>query len=40
MRLSVSFENTKDTLSGSGPVQVGWFLNEKRAGSFMMRLKV
>jgi hypothetical protein len=30
MRLSVAFENTKDTSSGSGPVQVGWFLNEKK----------
>ena len=32
MRLSVAFENTKDTSSGSGPVQVGWFLNEKKGG--------
>ncbi len=40
MRLSVAFENTKDTSSGSGPVQVGWFLNEKRVGSFMTRPNV
>ena len=32
MRLSVAFENTKDTPEGSGPVQVGWFLNEKKGG--------
>ncbi|SEW41455.1 hypothetical protein SAMN04488515_2831 [Cognatiyoonia koreensis] len=32
MHLSVSFENTEGTTAGSGPVQVGWFLNIKKAG--------
>lgn len=32
MRLSVSFENTQGTPTGRGAVQVGWFLNEKKAG--------
>lgn len=32
MKLSVTFENTRGTEAGSGPVQVGWFLNEKKAG--------
>ncbi len=32
MRLSVAFENAKDTPDGRGPVQVGWFLNEKKGG--------
>ena len=32
MRLSVAFENTKDTSEGRGPVQVGWFLNDKKGG--------
>ena len=32
MRLSVSFDNTKDLPTGRGPVQVGWFLNEKKGG--------
>jgi len=32
MRLSVSFDNTKDTPEGRGPVQVGWFLNEQKGG--------
>ena len=32
MRLSVAFENTKDTNTVRGPVQVGWFLNEKKGG--------
>ncbi len=32
MQLSVHFENTQDTSPKSGPVQVGWFLNQKKAG--------
>lgn len=32
MRLSVAFENTKDTETGRGPVQVGWFLNDSKGG--------
>ena len=32
MRLSVTFENTQDTPTGRGPVQVGWFLNETKGG--------
>ena len=30
MRLSVNFENTQGTQSGRGPVQIGWFLTEKK----------
>ena len=32
MQLSVHFENTDGTAPGKGPVQVGWFLNTKKAG--------
>lgn len=32
MQLSVQFENTEGTGTGKGPVQVGWFLNTKKAG--------
>ena len=32
MRLSVNFENTQGTDPGRGPVQVGWFLNQRKAG--------
>lgn len=32
MQLSVHFENTDGTQPGSGPVQVGWFLNVKKGG--------
>ena len=32
MRLSVSFENTEGTKPGSGPVTVGWFLNQEKGG--------
>lgn len=32
MQLSVRFENTAADTAGSGPVQVGWFLNTKKAG--------
>ena len=32
MQLSVRFENTRDTGSNSGPVTVGWCLNETKAG--------
>jgi hypothetical protein len=32
MRLSVNFENTQGTEPGKGPVQVGWFLNQRKAG--------
>ena len=32
MRLSVTFENTQDLPAGRGPVQVGWFLTEKKGG--------
>lgn len=32
MQLSVQFENTQGTGTGKGPVQVGWFLNQKKAG--------
>ncbi|SMY08207.1 hypothetical protein [Flavimaricola marinus] len=33
MKLSVSFENTRDDgAKRSGPVTVGWFLNERKAG--------
>lgn len=32
MRLSVAFENTSDTPVGRGPVQVGWFLSDKKGG--------
>ncbi len=31
MQLSVRFENTEGTPSEKGPVQVGWFLNQKKA---------
>ncbi len=30
MRLSVNFENTRDSQPGSGPVTVGWFLNQTK----------
>jgi len=32
MQLSVHFENTQGTGTERGPVQVGWFLNQKKAG--------
>ncbi|KQI69962.1 hypothetical protein AN189_00680 [Loktanella sp. 3ANDIMAR09] len=32
MQLSVRFENTQGTEPGKGPVQVGWFLNQMKAG--------
>ncbi|MFT4699906.1 MAG: hypothetical protein ACI9ND_001048 [Yoonia sp.] len=32
MQLSVNFENTRGTDHGSGPVQVGWFLNTQKGG--------
>jgi hypothetical protein len=32
MQLSVHFENTEGTSSGRGPVQVGWFLNQRKGG--------
>ncbi|MFT5066138.1 MAG: hypothetical protein ACJAXK_002966 [Yoonia sp.] len=32
MQLSVHFENTDDTMKKNGPVTVGWFLNQKKAG--------
>ena len=32
MQLSVSFENTRGSEAGSGPVTVGWFLNQTKAG--------
>ena len=32
MRLSVAFEDTRDGEAKRGPVQVGWFLNDKKAG--------
>lgn len=32
MQLSVSFENTEGTNPKSGPVQVGWFLNQQKGG--------
>lgn len=32
MQLSVHFENTSGTDPASGPVQVGWFLNERKGG--------
>ena len=32
MQLSVSFENTAGTTPRSGPVQVGWFLNQTKGG--------
>ncbi len=32
MQLSVSFENTRDSAPSSGPVTVGWFLNDQKAG--------
>ncbi|NCO85287.1 MAG: hypothetical protein GW886_01485 [Rhodobacterales bacterium] len=32
MQLSVSFENTRDSAPTGGPVTVGWFLNEQKAG--------
>lgn len=32
MRLSVTFENTRETVSSRGPVQVGWFLSERKGG--------
>lgn len=32
MRLSVNFENTVGTEPSKAPVQVGWFLNTKKAG--------
>ncbi len=32
MKLSVHFENTEASQTGSGPVQVGWFLNTQKAG--------
>ena len=32
MQLSVNFENTLGTEPGSGPVQVGWFLNTQKGG--------
>ena len=32
MRLSVTFDNTAGTPNGRGPVQVGWFLTEKKGG--------
>jgi len=31
MKLSVTFENTRDAAPASGPVTVGWFLNETKA---------
>jgi hypothetical protein len=30
MQLSVKFENTRDTGPGSGPVTVGWFMNQTK----------
>ncbi len=32
MQLSVHFDNTIGTEPGSGPVKVGWFLNERKGG--------
>ncbi|RYG91446.1 hypothetical protein EU803_10160 [Loktanella sp. IMCC34160] len=32
MQLSVHFENTQGTEAGSGPVTVGWFLNQQKGG--------
>jgi len=32
MQLSVHFENTQGTDAGRGPVRVGWFLNQRKAG--------
>jgi hypothetical protein len=32
MHLSVSFDNTVGTPTGSGPVTVGWFLNDRKGG--------
>ena len=32
MQLSVHFENTQDDTRKSGPVTVGWFLNQRKAG--------
>lgn len=32
MQLSVSFDNTRGTATGSGPVMIGWCLNEVKAG--------
>lgn len=32
MRLSVAFENTKGSPQSRGPVQVGWFLSDKKGG--------
>jgi len=32
MQLSVHFENTQGSGDSKGPVQVGWFLNQKKAG--------
>lgn len=32
MRLSVAFENTKDSVDRKGPAQVGWFLADKKGG--------
>ena len=32
MQLSVSFENTQGTAPKSGPVTVGWFLNQEKGG--------
>ncbi len=32
MRLSVSFENTKDLPGGRGPVTIDWFLSDKKGG--------
>lgn len=32
MQLSVHFENTRDNERKAGPVTVGWFLNQKKAG--------
>lgn len=36
MQLSVHFENTADAPSKRGPVQVGWFLNERKGGIVYM----
>ena len=32
MQLSVTFENTQGTEAGTGPIQVGWFLNDLKTG--------
>ncbi len=36
MQLSVHFENTADATAKSGPVQVGWFLNQQKGGIIYM----